>query len=179
MEEEGIGLVLARATELRLKISNCIHKATTSASNGPEQDGGDKGEDEGDEGEAGEEEMERLLNICDALESLETQLSSLQVPTAKLLFSWLGFFCENPNFAALSFGKCSDFGTNMCFMIVFPSMCEMEFEDFLSFVLVLILLLTSLPVVFLDGTGFGLREDYEKPINCSLLFSFLLFITKM
>ncbi|KAK7393210.1 hypothetical protein VNO78_21740 [Psophocarpus tetragonolobus] len=54
MEEEGIGLVLARATELRLKISNCIHRADEDAT-------------------------ERLLNICDALEALETQLSSLQV----------------------------------------------------------------------------------------------------
>ncbi|PPD77074.1 hypothetical protein GOBAR_AA09188 [Gossypium barbadense] len=29
MEEEGVGLALARATELRLKISNCITKATS------------------------------------------------------------------------------------------------------------------------------------------------------
>ncbi|OIW08697.1 hypothetical protein TanjilG_03373 [Lupinus angustifolius] len=62
MEEEGIGLVLARATELRLKISNCIHTATT-----PDND------------EDYDDATERLLNICDALEALETQLSSLQV----------------------------------------------------------------------------------------------------
>lgn len=81
MEDGGIGLVLARATELRLKIGNCIHKATTTASNGPEQEGDDKEQEEEDD-----EEMERLLNICDALESLENQLSSLQVLASKLLF---------------------------------------------------------------------------------------------
>jgi hypothetical protein len=82
MEDGGIGLVLARATELRLKISNCIHKATpTTPSNGPEQECDDKEQEEEDD-----EEMERLLNICDALESLENQLSSLQVLASKLLF---------------------------------------------------------------------------------------------
>ncbi|KAF7810948.1 plastid division protein PDV2 [Senna tora] len=81
MEDDGIGLVLARATELRLKISNCVHTATGTPHaplNGPlpmvEQP---DAEDE-DKEEEGDEE-ERLLNICDALESLETQLSSLQV----------------------------------------------------------------------------------------------------
>ncbi|KAL4615640.1 hypothetical protein ACB092_07G141500 [Castanea dentata] len=75
MEEEGIGLVLAKATELRFKISNCIHKASTSSTNGlPEQEVTDKDEEEEQE----QEEMERLLNISDALESLENQLSSLQ-----------------------------------------------------------------------------------------------------
>ncbi|KAM6541730.1 hypothetical protein CsatB_006177 [Cannabis sativa] len=84
MEEEGIGLVLARATELRLKIGNCIHKATSprkfqddlllEKENGVH--GGGLGEEEEEEGE--EEEAQRLLSICDALESLETQLSSLQ-----------------------------------------------------------------------------------------------------
>lgn len=74
MEEEGIGLVLARATELRLKISNCIHRATTTTPNGlsPVDVNADDDDDEA---------TERLLNICDALEALETQLSSLQVIT--------------------------------------------------------------------------------------------------
>ncbi|XP_014492433.1 plastid division protein PDV2 [Vigna radiata var. radiata] len=67
MEEEGIGLVLARATELRLKISNCIHRTDTANGPTPHADDDD------------EEATERLLNICDALEALETQLSSLQV----------------------------------------------------------------------------------------------------
>ncbi|PNX89776.1 putative plastid division protein PDV2 [Trifolium pratense] len=66
MEEEGIGLVLARATELRFKINNSIHKPTSP--NGLEDDEDDDSTD-------------RLLNICDALEALETQLSSLQVGT--------------------------------------------------------------------------------------------------
>ncbi|KAA0045947.1 plastid division protein PDV2 [Cucumis melo var. makuwa] len=87
MEEDGVGMVLGRATELRLKISNCIHQATTPASfrqdpsagteNGAALDGGS-----GSQAPVGdvedEEEVERLLVICDALESLETQLSFLQ-----------------------------------------------------------------------------------------------------
>lgn len=84
MEEEGIGLVLARAIELRFKIGNCIHKATSTPSLGPEQEdgnkqGGGEGQEEEEEEEEAEEEMERLLNISDALQSLENQLSSLQV----------------------------------------------------------------------------------------------------
>lgn len=84
MEEEGIGLVLARATELRLKISNCIHRATSP--NGPSSPHNDDDDDEG--------ATERLLNICDALEALETQLSSLQVtppPQFKITFFEVGF----------------------------------------------------------------------------------------
>ncbi|OIV99464.1 hypothetical protein TanjilG_17274 [Lupinus angustifolius] len=65
MEEEGIGLVLARAIELRLKISNCIHTATTTPN--------------GDDDDDDDETTQRLINICNALEALETQLSSLQV----------------------------------------------------------------------------------------------------
>lgn len=68
MDEEGIGVVLARASELRSKFTNCIHKATTQ---------GDEVE-EGEEKEEGEAASETLLNIRDALESLESQLSSLQ-----------------------------------------------------------------------------------------------------
>ncbi|KAL5562580.1 hypothetical protein UlMin_032327 [Ulmus minor] len=84
MEEEGIGLVLARATELRLKIGNCIHKASiprqvqddppSEMANGVQGEGEASGSEEEEE----EEEAQSLLNICDALESLETQLSSLQ-----------------------------------------------------------------------------------------------------
>jgi len=79
MEEEGIGLVLARATELRLKITNCIHRTDTTNGPTPHPDDDD------------EEATERLLNICDALEALETQLSSLQVPYFKIRFFF--FFC--------------------------------------------------------------------------------------
>lgn len=74
MEEDGIGLVLARAYELRMKFTNCIQKATRSDLNGEERGAEDK---EGSV-EADDEEAESLLNIRDALESLESQLSSLQ-----------------------------------------------------------------------------------------------------
>lgn len=96
MEEEGIGLVLARATELRMKISNCIDKATTPRelqnNSPPGDENGVSGEDEAFGGQEEEdEEAHRLFNICDALESLETQLSSLQVCCSKFHFFRLGF----------------------------------------------------------------------------------------
>ncbi|KAK3021778.1 hypothetical protein RJ639_045100 [Escallonia herrerae] len=86
MDEEGIGLVLARASELRSKITNCIHKpSTTLQAVGPNAQKEDQEAEEKDPtvemGEAGEEEEaaeETLLHIRDALESLEAQLSSLQ-----------------------------------------------------------------------------------------------------
>ncbi|KAK6283095.1 hypothetical protein POUND7_016920 [Theobroma cacao] len=46
MEEEGVGLVLARATELRLKISSCIQKATASKPVSPKQQSPQKEEEE-------------------------------------------------------------------------------------------------------------------------------------
>uniref|UniRef100_A0A5B7A326 Putative plastid division protein PDV2 n=1 Tax=Davidia involucrata TaxID=16924 RepID=A0A5B7A326_DAVIN len=80
MDEDGIGLVLARASELRSKITNCIHKASTLHTQHNEQQ--QEQENGGVVGEADqeqeEEETESLLNIRDALESLEAQLSSLQ-----------------------------------------------------------------------------------------------------
>lgn len=87
MEDEGIGLVLARATELRSKINNCIHRTTRAAHappNGPvptqQPDGNEEVNGATDkDNEEEEEEAERLLNICDAMEALENQLSSLQV----------------------------------------------------------------------------------------------------
>ncbi|EXB63626.1 hypothetical protein L484_026968 [Morus notabilis] len=86
MEEEGIGLVLARATELRLKIGNCIHKATNYPRKAldadellPQNENGVGDGDDDDEEEEDDDEAQRLLNICDALESLESQLSSLQL----------------------------------------------------------------------------------------------------
>ncbi|GLT44306.1 hypothetical protein SLA2020_182110 [Shorea laevis] len=107
MEDEGVGLVLARATELRLKISHCIEKATagntpSSTDGTPEgrqrQEEGDgesrkkdgvfdgeknpKPDSSGSLGDVDEEdddgETPRLLNIRDALESLESQLVALQ-----------------------------------------------------------------------------------------------------
>ncbi|KAL8189109.1 hypothetical protein R6Q57_029370 [Mikania cordata] len=59
MDDDGIALVLARASELRSKITNCIQSASSTQDNG-------------------EEEAEGLLNIRDSLEALEAQLSSLQ-----------------------------------------------------------------------------------------------------
>lgn len=71
MDEDGIGLILARASELRSKITNCIHNA--SSIDATPQEGGTDGKEEEDE-----EEAESLLNIRDSLEALEAQLSSLQ-----------------------------------------------------------------------------------------------------
>lgn len=88
MDEEKIGMVLVRASELRSKIANCIHKTTTN----PDQttpaqdqiDGDDKNGGANDRSssmeadEEADEEAEVLLNICDAFDSLESQLNSLQ-----------------------------------------------------------------------------------------------------
>nr|GEW02064.1 plastid division protein PDV2-like [Tanacetum cinerariifolium] len=65
MDEDGIALVLARASELRSKITNCIHNSSSvdSTTNNKEDE---------------EEEDESLLNIKDSFEALESQLSSLQ-----------------------------------------------------------------------------------------------------
>ncbi|KAK8567834.1 hypothetical protein V6N13_105780 [Hibiscus sabdariffa] len=96
MEEQGLGLALARATELRLKISNCITKATAAKPVSPYEQGPRNQTDENgslngdndrnshqslsgaDEEEEDEETTERLLDIRDALESLESQLLALQ-----------------------------------------------------------------------------------------------------
>ncbi|KAL7602053.1 plastid division protein PDV2 [Lactuca sativa] len=73
MEEDGIGMVLARASELRSKITNCIHNA--SSIDATTLEGGTEYKEEADDEE---EEAESLLNIRDSLEVLEAQLSSLQ-----------------------------------------------------------------------------------------------------
>ncbi|XP_039006478.1 plastid division protein PDV2-like [Hibiscus syriacus] len=92
MEEVGVGLALARATELRLKISSCITSAKPvspyeqSPKNQADENGrlnGDKGHNShqsfsGADEEEDEETTERLLDIQDALESLESQLLALQ-----------------------------------------------------------------------------------------------------
>ncbi|KAL2460187.1 Plastid division protein PDV2 [Abeliophyllum distichum] len=72
MDEDRIGLVLARTSELRSKIINCIHKASEK-----EVKENDNKEFEANP-DAENQENEKLLNIRDALESLEAQLSSLQ-----------------------------------------------------------------------------------------------------
>lgn len=97
MEEEGIGLVLARATELRLKIGNCIHRATANSPS-PHADDDD------------DDATERLLNICDALEALETQLSSLQVPTYPHFK--ISFFIEKLGFLIWGFKLIGNYGVS-------------------------------------------------------------------
>ncbi|KAJ4836061.1 hypothetical protein Tsubulata_008962 [Turnera subulata] len=100
VQQEGVEAVLAKAIELRIKVNNCIHKAT-SANNSPSfrnnsnvsklkegfEDGGaianGEKKKENPDGELlteaeEDEEAERLLHIRDALESLEHQLSNLQ-----------------------------------------------------------------------------------------------------
>ncbi|XP_042495603.1 plastid division protein PDV2-like [Macadamia integrifolia] len=73
MEGEQIGVVLSRASELRLKINNCIDKARTRDIDGEVEDDHSAEED----GEA-EDDDGSLSSIRDALESLEEQLVSLQ-----------------------------------------------------------------------------------------------------
>ncbi|CAH8361924.1 unnamed protein product [Eruca vesicaria subsp. sativa] len=74
-DEEGIGLVLARATELRLKISDCIDTSTHPVT---DDEGEAKKDKDFDSISSEEEEAARLLCIRDALESLESQLAALQ-----------------------------------------------------------------------------------------------------
>ncbi|CAF1955540.1 unnamed protein product [Brassica oleracea var. botrytis] len=85
-DEEGIGLILARATELRLKIADRIDTSSTDVSSPRE---GKKDEIAGnqekdfdsfssDDADDEEEADEQLLRIRDALESLESQLAALQ-----------------------------------------------------------------------------------------------------
>ncbi|KAJ6739024.1 PLASTID DIVISION PROTEIN PDV2 [Salix koriyanagi] len=101
MEDEGIQAVLAKATDLRLKISNCIHKATTTNITSNKKTSSFEEEEQESEGlgekgwkkkspessefldgvslsEAEDDETERFFHIRDALESLESQLSNLQ-----------------------------------------------------------------------------------------------------
>ncbi|KAJ4966756.1 hypothetical protein NE237_018605 [Protea cynaroides] len=75
MEGGQIGIVLSRASELRLKINNCIDKVRIRDVDGEAEDGRVPPVDEHDEAE---EEADSLSSIRDALESLEEQLVSLQ-----------------------------------------------------------------------------------------------------
>lgn len=82
MDEDRIGLVLARISELRLEITNCIHKASkkdeVESGNGEDAEDGKTHEDD-------DEAVDCLLKIKDALESLEAQVSSLQVSSSLLV----------------------------------------------------------------------------------------------
>ncbi|XP_066389328.1 plastid division protein PDV2-like [Miscanthus floridulus] len=81
MEGEEIGLVLARASDLRSRISACAAAAGAGAPC-PRRDAEEAvkrlGAAGGDEEGAEEEEVESLVGISDALESLERQLAALQ-----------------------------------------------------------------------------------------------------
>ncbi|KAL8027724.1 hypothetical protein ABFS82_14G111600 [Erythranthe guttata] len=80
MDEERIVLVLAKTSDLKSKIINCIHK-TSNADNEANQTDSMESEAKPDaeiEEDDNEEETESLLGIKDALESLEAQLTSLQ-----------------------------------------------------------------------------------------------------
>lgn len=84
MDVDGIGLVLARACELRSKISSCIQKTSTQINGITEEDddaqmGQEKTHFSGSNLVDNEAVDEDLCSIQDAFESLEAQLSSLQV----------------------------------------------------------------------------------------------------
>ncbi|KAL0702509.1 hypothetical protein Bca4012_058631 [Brassica carinata] len=94
-DEEGIGLILARATELRLKITDCIDTSSTDVSS-PREEKKDEitGRQEkdfdsfsSDDVDDEEESDDQLLRIRDALESLESQLAALQIESELVSFS--------------------------------------------------------------------------------------------
>lgn len=101
MEEDRIGLVLVRVSELRSKITNCIQKAFSIGENeeagkrlkGSEAAGPDAEDDDVDE------EADSLLNIRDALESLESQLAALQALQEQQLYE------KESALAAIRFGQ--------------------------------------------------------------------------
>lgn len=78
MEEERVGLALAKATDLRLKFSSCIERATAGKPASPNKQNPNSHQSLGEEEDDDDEETERLLNIRDALEYLEAQLVALQ-----------------------------------------------------------------------------------------------------
>ncbi|KAH6780004.1 hypothetical protein C2S52_011241 [Perilla frutescens var. hirtella] len=81
MDEDRIGLVLAKTSDLRSKIISCIHKTASNverASGESESKESQPNPDAENQENDVEEEAESLLNIKEALDSLEAQLSSLQ-----------------------------------------------------------------------------------------------------
>lgn len=90
MDEDRIGLVLAKTLDLRSKIINCIHKSSNvdkecKESVSKESETSPDAENQEDDND---EEAESLLSIKDALESLEGQLSSLQVHYLDFVFKF-------------------------------------------------------------------------------------------
>lgn len=90
MDEEGIRLVLARASELRSKITNCIHNSSSTETDAIKQET----ETQDKEEEEDDDDDESLLNIRDALQSLEAQLSSLQALQQQQLYEKEAFLAE-------------------------------------------------------------------------------------
>ncbi|CAN4112309.1 unnamed protein product [Withania somnifera] len=70
MDEDRIGLVLGRISELRVEITNCIQKASINSKKDEVESGNEDVVDD--------KEVDCLLKIKGALESLEAQVSSLQ-----------------------------------------------------------------------------------------------------
>lgn len=92
MEEDRIGLVLVRVSELRSKVTYCIQKAFVIGDN--EEAGRKlKGSEADAEYVDADEEADSLLNIRDALEALESQLAALQVTRFFHVLSVFGFSC--------------------------------------------------------------------------------------
>lgn len=82
VDEDRIGMVLVRASTLRSKIANCVHKASLvdNGESGSADQSAVKVNDPSSVGvnNEGDGETETLLTICDAFESLESQLATLQ-----------------------------------------------------------------------------------------------------
>lgn len=97
MEGEEIGLVLARASELRSKVMLCIDGSGGDRS-GEAGDEGGRTATSDDEDEEEKEEAESLVGIRDALDSLERQLGALQVIILNTKFCHL--------FSIKDFGDC-------------------------------------------------------------------------
>lgn len=96
MEEDRIGLVLVRVSELRSKVTCCIQKAFVIGDNeevGRKLKGSEAGAGEDAEYVDADDEADSLLNIRDALESLESQLAALQVIRFFHVLSVFGFSC--------------------------------------------------------------------------------------
>lgn len=80
LDDDRLGLLLVRVSELRSKIANCIARENSTAGEARSRE---KLESNGDEVSSnatveGDEESENLLAICEAFDSLECQLGSLQ-----------------------------------------------------------------------------------------------------
>ncbi|KAL8160586.1 hypothetical protein V2J09_002123 [Rumex salicifolius] len=80
LDEDRLGLLLVRVSELRSKIANCIARENPAAgeARSREQLKSNGFEDSSNASIEGDEESENLFGICEAFDSLECQLGSLQ-----------------------------------------------------------------------------------------------------